>query len=158
MSRMITRRSFTALAGGPALPAPLPIRYAHAAEHTFKIGTNVPASHPLNVHLSKAAEQVKTETGGQFEFKLFPNNQLGADADMLSQLRSGALQCFLLSGVNGLSALVQSAAITGVGFAFKDYPTLWSALDGKLGGYVREKVTNGGLVILDKVWDNGFRL
>ena len=75
-----------------AIAAALPLRYAHAAEHTFKIGTNVPTSHPLNVHLSKAAEQVKTETGGQFEFQLFPNNQLGADADMLSQLRSGALE------------------------------------------------------------------
>ncbi len=158
MSKSITRRSFTTIAGGTAAAAALPLRYAHAAEHTFKIGTNVPASHPLNIYLSKAAEQVKTETGGQFEFKLFPNNQLGADADMLSQLRSGALECFLLSGVNVLSTLVPSAAISGVGFAFKDYPTLWSALDGNLGGYVREKVTKSGLIILDKVWDNGFRL
>ena len=85
----ITRRSFTALAGGTAITAALPIGYARAAEHTFKIGTNVPASHPLNVHLTKAAEQVKAETGGKFELQLFPNNQLGADSDMLSQLRSG---------------------------------------------------------------------
>jgi len=158
MSMSITRRSFAALVGGTAITAALPIRYAHAAEYTFKIGTNVPASHPLNVHLSKAAEQVKTETNGQFELQLFPNNQLGADSDMLSQLRSGALECFLNSGVNVLSTLVPAAAISGVGFAFKDYPAVWNALDGKLGANLRGQVTKSGIVVLDKVWDNGFRM
>lgn len=157
MSKTVTRRSFTALAGGAAVATALPLRYAHAAEHTFKIGTNVPASHPLNVHLSRAAEQVKAETGGRFEFQLFPNNQLGADSDMLSQLRSGALECFLNSGVNVLSTMIPSAAASGVGFAFKDYPTLWSALDGKLGAHLRGQITKGGFVVLDRIWDNGFR-
>ena len=46
MSKSITRRSFAALVGGTAITAALPIRYAHAAEYTFKIGTNVPASIP----------------------------------------------------------------------------------------------------------------
>jgi tripartite ATP-independent transporter DctP family solute receptor len=153
----ITRRTFTALAGGTAVAAALPIRYAHAAEHTFKIGTNVPASHPLNVHLSKAAEQIKAETGGKVELQLFPNNQLGADSDMLSQLRSGALECFLLSGVNVLSTIIPAGAISGVGFAFKDYPALWNAMDGKLGAHLRGLITKGGFVVLEKIWDNGFR-
>ena len=154
MLKTITRRGLTALAGAAATALP---RHARAAEHTFKIGTNVPASHPLNVHLSRAAEQVKAETGGRFEFQLFPNNQLGADSDMLSQLRSGALECFLNSGVNVLSTMIPSAAVSGVGFAFKDYPTLWSALDGKLGANLRGQITKGGFVVLDRIWDNGFR-
>ncbi len=158
MPKGITRRSFTALAGGTAITAALPIGYARAAEHTFKIGTNVPATHPLNVHLTKAAEQVKAETGGKFELQLFPNNQLGADSDMLSQLRSGALECFLNSGVNVLSTIIPSAAISGVGFAFKDYPDLWRALDGKLGAHLRAQIGKGGFVVLDKIWDNGFRM
>jgi hypothetical protein len=100
---------------------------------------------------SKAAEQVKSETNGRFELQLFPNNQLGADSDMLSQLRSGALECFLNSGVNVLSTLVPAAAISGVGFAFKDYPAVWNALDGKLGANLRGQVTKSGIVVLDKV-------
>jgi tripartite ATP-independent transporter DctP family solute receptor len=158
MSKSITRRGFAALVGGTAITAALPIRYARAAEYTFKIGTNVAASHPLNVHLSRAVEQVKAETNGRFELQLFPNNQLGADSDMLSQLRSGALECFLNSGVNVLSTLVPAAAISGVGFAFKDYPAVWNALDGKLGANLRSQITKSGIVVLDKVWDNGFRM
>jgi TRAP-type transport system periplasmic protein len=158
MSMTMTRRAFTTLACSSAITAALPLRYARAAEHTFKIGTNVPASHPLNVYLTKAAEQVKTATEGKFEFQLFPNNLLGADAGMLSQLRSGALECFLNSGVNVLSTIIPSASISGVGFAFKDYPTLWSALDGKLGEHLRAQITKGGFVVLDRIWDNGFRM
>lgn len=158
MTLTISRRRFATLAGAGAISAALPLRYAHAAEHTFKIGTNVPASHPLNVHLTKAAEQVKEQTNGKFEFQLFPNNQLGADSDMLSQLRSGALECFLNSGVNVLSTIIPAAAISGVGFAFKDYPALWSAMDGKLGAHLRQQITRGGFVVMDKIWDNGFRM
>jgi TRAP-type transport system periplasmic protein len=32
-----------------------------------------------------------------------------------------------------LSTLVPIAGITGIAFAFKDYPEVWSALDGDLG-------------------------
>ena len=53
MPKGITRRGLAALAalagGGVGVAAALPLRYAHAAEHTFKIGTNVPASHPLRI-------------------------------------------------------------------------------------------------------------
>ncbi|GGF55378.1 ABC transporter substrate-binding protein [Azorhizobium oxalatiphilum] len=157
MSLIMTRRRFATLAASTAVAAALPLRYANAAEFTFKVGTNVPESHPLNVHLRKASEQIKTETNGQFDLQLFPNNQLGADSDMLSQLRSGAMECFLNSGVNVLSTMIPVAAISGVGFAFKDYPTLWNAMDGKLGTYLRGQITKGGLVVLDKIWDNGFR-
>ena len=154
----ISRRRLAKLAGGIGLAAALPLRFAHAAEFTFKIGTNVPAAHPLNEYLTKAGEQVKEATGGRFEFNLFPNNQLGADTDMLSQLRSGALECFLNSGVNVLSSLIPSVAISGTGFAFKDYPTLWRAMDGRLGENLRSQITKAGIVVLDRIWDNGFRM
>src|SRR4051812_44209503 len=130
MSRQISRRRFTtaALAGGAVLGAPLPLRWAHAAEFVYKWGTNVPESHPLNVFGRQAAEAILKETNGRLELRLFANNQLGADADMFSQLRSGAMEFFTLSGVNVLSTMIPSAAIYGIGFAFPNYETLWPAL------------------------------
>ena len=158
LSRPISRRSFTAAAlTGAALSSAVPLRRARAAEFTFKWGTNVPESHPLNVHAKRAAEAILQETNGRLEVRLFPNNQLGGDSDMFSQLRSGALECFSLSGVNVLSTLIPSAAIWGVGFAFPDYPAVWKALDGKLGAYLRAQINKAGIVVMEKVWDNGFR-
>jgi len=153
----LSRRHFTALAGLATIGAAVPLRYAKAAEFSFKLGTNVPEAHPLNVYARKAAEEIEQATGGRFELKIFANNQLGGDTDMFSQLRSGALECFTLSGVNVLSTLIPSAAIWGVGFAWKDYPTLLNALDGKFGEHLRKQIEKAGLVVMDKIWDNGFR-
>jgi tripartite ATP-independent transporter DctP family solute receptor len=75
---------------------------------------------------------------------------------MLSQLRSGAIDFFTLSGLI-LSTLVPIASINGIGFAFKDYDTVWAAMDGKLGAFVRGEIAKRGLIVMDKMWDNGFR-
>jgi TRAP-type transport system periplasmic protein len=152
----LSRRRFAALAV-TTIGAAIPLRYARAAEFTFKLGTNVPDSHPLNVYARKAAEEIKQATDSRFELQVFANNQLGGDTDMFSQLRSGSLECFNLSGVNVLSTLIPSASIYGLGFAWKDYPTLWSALDGKLGEHLRAQINKAGLVVMDRIWDNGFR-
>ncbi|MBV8096290.1 MAG: TRAP transporter substrate-binding protein [Acetobacteraceae bacterium] len=129
---------------------------ASAAEFTFKLANNTPVAHPMNVRLQEAVERIKQQTGGRMELQVFPNNQLGSDTDTLSQLRSGALEMFILSGLI-LSTLVPQAAINGVGFAFKDYPEVWRAMDGKLGAYVRGEIDKRGLVGMEKMWDNGFR-
>src|SRR5689334_6214746 len=101
----LTRRRFVqgtaalAVAGLAGLP-----RHARAAEFTYKFGSNLPATHPLNVRMQEAAAKILQESGGKVEVRVFPNNQLGGDTDMLSQLRSGALEMFTLSG-NILSTL-----------------------------------------------------
>ena len=87
---------------------------------------------------------------------MFPNSQLGSDTDMLSQLRSGGVEFFTLSGLI-LSTLVPAASINGIGFAFKDYDTVWQTMDGKLGAYVRGEIGKRGLLAMEKIWDNGFR-
>ena len=153
----ISRRSFAILGASATIAAAVPLRYARAAEFTFKLGTNVPDTHPLNVYARKAADEIKQATDGRFELQVFASNQLGGDTDMFSQLRSGALEFFALSGVNILSMLIPSSAIYGVGFAWKDYPTLWNALDGKLGEHLRGQINKSGLDVMEKIWDNGFR-
>jgi TRAP-type transport system periplasmic protein len=90
------------------------------------------------------------------EIQRFPNSQLGGDTDVLSQLRSGAIQFFNLSpGI--LQILVPSAFINGIGFAFKDYKQVWAAMDGELGAHVRAQIAKVGLIAFEKIWDNGYR-
>ena len=142
---------------GTALASDFGLSHRRAAEYVFKWGTNVPRAHPLNLHAQRAADAIGQDTDGQFEFQLFPNNELGGDTSMFSQLQSGELECFTLSGVNVLSAGVPAAAIHGVGFAFPDYDAVWKALDGKLGRHLRAQIEKFGLVVMDRIWDNGFR-
>ena len=151
----ITRRSLTA--GAAALPLfAIRSRPADAAEFTYKFANNLPAAHPMNIRAYEGVARVLEATGGRVEIKVFPNNQLGSDTDMLSQLRSGAVEFFTLSGLI-LATLVPPASINGVGFAFKDYDQVWRAMDGKLGEFVRGEIAKRGLLAMDRIWDNGFR-
>ena len=151
----ISRRSMAL--GAAALPLfSIRTRPANAAEFTYKFANNVPATHPMNVRGREAADKIREATGGRFDMQVFPNNQLGSDTDMLSQLRNGAIEFFTLSGLI-LSTLVPPASINGIGFAFKSYDQVWPAMDGKLGAYVRGEIEKRGLHAMEKIWDNGFR-
>ncbi len=147
----------TTLAAGAAFPlVAIRSRPANAAEFSYKYANNSPVTHPLNVRTTEAAARVLEKTGGKVEIKVFPNNQLGSDTDMLSQLRSGAIEFFTLSGLI-LSTLVPVASINGVGFAFKDYGQVWPAMDGALGTLVRGEIAKRGLYAFAKMYDNGYR-
>jgi len=147
----------TTLAGTAAFPlVAIRSRPANAAEFSYKYANNSPVTHPLNIRTSEAAARIKEKTGGKVEIQVFPNNQLGSDTDMLSQLRSGALEFFTLSGLI-LSTLVPVASINGVGFAFKDYSQVWPTMDGDLGKLVRTEIDKRGLYAFSKMYDNGYR-
>jgi TRAP-type transport system periplasmic protein len=126
------------------------------AQWSYKYANNLPDTHPMNVRAREMAAAIKQETGGRFDLQVFPSSQLGSDTDTLSQLRSGGVEFFTLSGLI-LATLVQAASINGMGFAFPDYPTVWNAMDGDLGAYIRGQIAKANLVALEKIWDNGFR-
>ncbi len=145
------------LAGSGALAfLPLIARPARAADFSLKFGHNSNVASPLHIHATEMAEQIKAATNGRVDVQVFPSGQLGSDTDMLSQVRTGALEMMTLSGLI-LSTLVPAASINGIAFAFPDYDTVWKAMDGDLGSYVRAQVGKVGLVAMDRIWDNGFR-
>lgn len=152
----ITRRTFLATAAATPLALQLPRAHAQTAEFTLKYANNLPVTHPMNVRATEMAAAIAVETKGRVDLQVFPQNQLGADTDMLSQVRYGAIEFFTLSGLI-LSILVPGAAITGVGFAFDSYDAVWKAMDGDLGAHVRRQINKANLVVMDKIWDNGFR-
>ena len=154
----INRRKLltTTVAGAVFAPAVLRITKVHGAEISLKYANNSPVTHPLSVRTTEAMAAIAKETGGKVEIQVFPNNQLGSDTDMLSQLRSGAIEFFTLSPLI-LQTLVPKAAISGIGFAWSGYDKVWPAMDGELGAFVRAEIAKSGLIAMDKMFDNGFR-
>lgn len=152
-----TRRAVLAGAAAMAattLAAPMVARAARKI--SLKYGTNVPVTNPLNVRLQQAFDRIAKETDGGVEIRLFADSQLGSDAAMINQLRSGALEMYSASGII-ISTLVPEAAITGVGFAWKDEKQIFTGLDGDLGAYVRGKLEGAGLVPMNRCWDVSFK-
>jgi tripartite ATP-independent transporter DctP family solute receptor len=158
----VKRRTFLKIAGGAAaagaagalfMPA---IARAQTPEFRFKLGISLPESHPNPVGLKAAAAKILEETGGRMSIEVFPAGQLGSDTDMLSQVRSGALELFSTAG-GVWGTLIPLCSINGVAFAWPDYETLWKAYDGDLGAHIRAQFAQFGLVPQDKIWDHGFR-
>jgi tripartite ATP-independent transporter DctP family solute receptor len=145
------------LAGATGAPilAPLVAR-AQQAQWSYKYANNLPDAHPMNVRAREMAAAIKEQTHGRFDLQIFPSSQLGSDTDTLSQIRSGGVEFFTLSGLI-LSTLVPAASINGMGFAFPSYDAVWKAIDGDLGAYVRAQIAKSGLIAMEKIWDNGFR-
>ncbi|WP_230531511.1 TRAP transporter substrate-binding protein [Microvirga roseola] len=152
---IISRRTLLQGTASAALVTSFGAR-AQSAEFVYKYANNLPVTHPMNLRAKEAADKIKQETNGRVEIQIFPNNQLGSDTDMLSQVRSGGVEFFTLSPLI-LSTLVPNASISGIGFAFPNYDAVWKAMDGELGAYVRGEIEKANLVVMDKIWDNGFR-
>ena len=110
----------------------------------------------MNIRALQMSQAILAETGGRVDIQVFSNGQLGSDTDVLGQLRSGGVEFFTLSGLI-LSTLVPAASISGVGFAFDGYDSVWKAMDGELGAHIRARIAHANLVAMERIWDNGFR-
>jgi TRAP-type C4-dicarboxylate transport system substrate-binding protein len=110
---------------GSQLPS---ARAQHNQPLRYKLGNDLPVAHSVNVRLKEAIEAIAKDTQGQVEVALFPNNQLGSDPDMLSQVRFGALEL-----------------------------ATFAAMDGEVGNHIRRSIEKFKLQPFDTVWDNGFR-
>jgi TRAP-type transport system periplasmic protein len=158
-SRMKFTRRHLVAAGGSMIVASVGaprLARAQQAQWTYKYANNLPETHPMNIRAREMAAAIKQETSGRFDLQIFPSSQLGSDTDTLSQIRSGAVEFFTLSGLI-LSTLVPAASINGMGFAFPDYDIVWKAMDGELGAYIRAQIAKANLIAMEKIWDNGFR-
>ena len=153
----ISRKQFIAGAAAAAGLAALTPRPARAARPVvLKFGVDLATDHPTTVGAIAAGKQIETETQGRVKVQVFPNSELGNDTNMLSELRSGAMQMMGI-GDNILATLVPSSAIDNVGFAFKTSQSAWDALDGDVGELVRADITKAGLHPMHRIWDEGFR-
>lgn len=156
MNTSISRRAVLgAIAASPLVGAPF-ISRARAAEFVFKVAHPLAINHPTNVRLQQAADQIAKDSDGRIELRLFPNNQLGGEVDLLNQVRSGAVEMFVVGGLIA-SSVVPMAALDGVGFAFKDSAAVMKGMDGALGAHIRAALMQANLYAPATIWDYGFR-
>ncbi|HEY1412343.1 MAG TPA: TRAP transporter substrate-binding protein [Rhodopila sp.] len=157
MQTEITRKRFiTGAAAAAGFVGLAPRRSRAARPVVLKFGVDLASDHPTTIGAVAAGKQIEDATKGRIKVQVFPNSQLGNDTNMLSELRSGAMQMMGI-GDNILATLVPSAAIDNIGFAFKDSQTAWNALDGAVGDPVRADIVKAGLHPMHRIWDEGFR-
>ncbi len=155
VTRYPTRRIVLGTAGAAPFVAVVS-RVGDAAQFNLKFATGQDPSHPINTRAAEAIARIREATGGRVDIRLFPANQLGSDTDLLSQVRIGGIDFVNLSA-SILATFVPVAGIVNTGFAFPDYDTVWKAVDGALGQYIRAQIDKSGIISVSKFYDNGFR-
>jgi tripartite ATP-independent transporter DctP family solute receptor len=158
MTQRVTRSRFvggvaaaSAFASIAVIKAP-----ARAAQFDYKMSHGTPTNMAVHVRSAEMWENVKRETKGALDVKIFPNNQLGGELAQLSQLRSGATQFMIIQGVS-LSSVVPGVGMDGLGFAFHNAAQAESAYDGPLGAYLRKLIMDKGIFAMPRVFNFGMR-
>jgi len=143
------------LAGGAAAGAWASIAFlrypGEAAQFSFKLANDQTATHPMNVATAAAVKRIQDGSNGQIEINVFANSALGSDPQMMTQIRSGALELLQL-GSNILGSVVPSAAFLTLPFAFASSKELLSSANGPLGAYIAAASEKIGI----RKFQNGF--
>src|SRR5271166_3301893 len=143
MKNSVSRRGFTTAAAATFANIGILKAPARAAQFEYKYGNDQTVSSPLTVRAVQMWKAIEQETNGRLVVKTFPDSQLGGDTQMITQLRSGALQ-FLTEPGALLGGFVPASQIDGIAFAFKDTKQAFGAMDGELGEFVRKEIQAKG--------------
>src|SRR4051812_24261799 len=154
---MLTRRSF--VLGATTGSVSLLVRRVRAADFTFTQYHNQTAASSLHQRLVQMWDAVRTETGGRVQTQVFAENNHvdGSDPAALKMVLAGEIQFFTLMG-GIIGTVVPIAEIQQVPFVFRSAAHAQQAMDGALGGYIRQEMTAKGLHgFAVGAFDNGMR-
>ena len=103
----LSRRQFGATAIGSVTAFWAGPSIAQGKKISLKVGGQFADSHPSSKAMEEACAEIRRQSDGHIDIQFFPNAQLGSDAAMLTQVRSGALEG---SGVDPTETVVDMMA------------------------------------------------
>ena len=151
----LSRRRFLATGGSLLVFA----RPARAAEFSFVQYHNQVEASPLHRQLVAMWDEVRRETNGRVETRVYPRNNgiPGSDPQALQMLVAGDIQFFTLMG-GVLDRVVPVTAVQDMPFAFRSAAHAHRTMDGPLGAYLRTEIEAHGLHAFPVgAFDNGMR-
>lgn len=123
--------------------------------YSLRLGLNLSADSALHAAAERFAQQVLARSGGRVEVKLYPDQLLGTDEQMIEMAREGKLD-LVLTPTAKLSVDVPAMQYADLPFYFADRSELYAMLDGEPGKLLLSKLYDVGLVGI-AFWENGFK-
>lgn len=119
------------------------------------LGHNAAAGTPRAEAALKFVELVKAKTNNRLAVEINPGGKPGENMEMLSSLRTGALDVSI--NTHGtLASVVPDVAAFGLPYAFSSPKKVWEILDGPIGEELAKKIEAQGMIVLGWM-DNGAR-
>ena len=123
------------------------------AVQTIKVGFGYVASHPIGLGFEMFKQLLEKKSGGEYMVEIFPNCQLGSEAEMCEMVKLGTIQGVC---VGRFEEMGKELYTLGLPFLFKDYDHVNRIMNGPIGDYIASFTEDNGLKLLG--WaHSGFR-
>lgn len=109
----------------------------------YKISAGVPESHFEVKALKKLKDHVESETNGEIDVQIFPDNQLGDDKEALELIQQGSVQ-MVPSGTSVLADFEKSFSILSSPYLFKSMDDIDNILNSEWGDDLLETLDGSG--------------
>ena len=116
-----------------------------AADITLKLGHLANEENSWHKGALKFAEEVKSLTGGKVEVKVFANDSLGKEMDLINGMQLGTADMTITG--ESLQNWAPKAALLAIPYAFKDMAEMDKAVNGPLGDDIKKEIIERAKVI-----------
>ncbi len=148
----IASRREALLAGIALLAAPAVLR---AAPTRMRIGHGLPSTHPVHHSMQHFADIVRDRTDGALEVTIFPDGQIGQEANLLAQVQAGKLD-FVKASASVLERVAPAYRVFSLPFVFRDHAHWTRVTTNPVGESILASTASVGLVGLT-YYDAGAR-
>lgn len=129
--------------------------FAASAETQLKLAHAAPETDLQQTMSLYFKEQVEARSKGAIKVTIFPQGQLGNDAQMIDGARSGIID-IVISGLNNFTGLVPQAGVFELPFMFPNRAVAYKVLDGDIGKGISAQFGQYNLQVLGYP-ENGYR-
>lgn len=120
-----------------------------------RIASHVSETSPLYATADMFAERIGKKFPDEFEFKFYPNGQLGKESALLDNLKLGSLEMAMVA--SGVLKLDNKLGVFDLPWLFSDRDHVKHAINGPFGKAVKDRIeSEQGFVVLG-IFENGFR-
>ncbi len=120
-----------------------------------RIASHVSETSPLYATAEMFAERIAKELPEKFEFKFYPNGQLGKENALLDNVKLGSLEMAIVAG--GVLKLDNKLGVFDLPWLFTNRDHVQKAVNGPFGKAIKDRIeSEQGFVVLG-IYENGFR-
>ena len=117
----------------------------YAADITLKLGHLANEDNSWHKGCVKFADEVKALTNGKVEVKVFPNDSLGKEMDLINGLQLGTAD-MVITG-ESLQNWAPKAALLAIPYGFKSMAEMDKAVNGPLGEEIKKEIVEKAKII-----------
>lgn len=128
---------------------------AWAAPRTIRIATHVSKVSPLYDQAQLFADEISKKLPGEFDFKIYPNGQLGKEDALINNAKLGSIEMIVVA--SGVLKLDGKLGIFDLPWLFKNYDQVEKLSKGSFGQAVKKRIEDKQNLVVLGMYASGFR-